>query len=410
MNSTTSQAVLVVGTGPVGLVAALALARSGLAVTLAGPAVTPATAQADRRTTALFGGSIALLQHLGVWDELASASAPLTGLRIIDDTGGLLRAPDAAFTSAELGLPAFGFNVPNEALLAALAAAIEQSSEITWRSGLLTSLDCAPDSIRARLTDGTDGEDWRGGLVVGADGRNSLCRREAGITAVVRELPQAAVIAKFRHSRPHKGVSTELHRRAGPLTIVPLPGDCSSLVWVETRAEAHRLAQIPDAAFARLLDERLQGLVGVVGGVCHRASIPLYYLNASSSAEHRVMLAGEAAHVMPPIGAQGLNLGFRDVAWIAEIAGESARDGLDMGEARALAAYAAARKADIAGRMAAVDWLNRSLLADLLPLDLVRGAGLALLGAVGPLRKLVMQQGLGPSGPLPPLLRPQPRA
>ncbi len=395
--------VLVAGTGPAGLVAALALARTGLAITLAGPGPTATAKAPDERTTALFGGSVELLRHLGLWPELAGCVAPLTGLRLIDDTGALLRAPESLFHASEIGAGAFGYNVANRDLVAALWARMSATADIEHREAAVARLQIDPDGISAVFTEGPD---WFGALVVGADGRNSLCRRAAGIAERRWSYPQVAIATRFTHSRPHGGVSTEFHRRAGPLTTVPMPGNQSSLVWVETPDEARRLTHLEPEAFSHALEDRLQGLLGSVGRVGPRAAFPLAGLSADPVARARTILVGEAAHVLPPIGAQGLNLGFRDAAWVAEIVGAAHRESRDIGGNDVLDAYIAARRLDVWSRGLAVDLLNRSLIADLLPLDLARGAGVVALGAIPVLRRRVMREGRSPGGAVPALLRP----
>ena len=392
----------VVGAGPAGLAAAMALAHQGIATTLIGPPPTPDTLRRETRTTALFGGSIELLKHLGCWSALQTAAAPLKGLRLIDDTGGLLRAPETLFQAAELGRDAFGYNVENARLTAVLYDAASENSRIRLLTQAVTEVRPDTDRVTLLLSDGSR---HASRLIVGADGRNSRCRAAAGATTEAWSYPQVAVATRFNHSRPHGDVSTELHRRAGPLTTVPMPGKASSLVWVETPAEARRLMELDDASFALDLEARLGGLLGSISDLGPRASFPLSGLTAKPMARNRIMLIGEAGHVLPPIGAQGLNLGFRDAAWVAHCAGEAKAGGGDIGGDAVVAAYIQARTGDVASRTLAVDLLNRSLLAGLLPADLARGVGLVALGAMPWLRRIVMQAGLGPGGPEPALLR-----
>ena len=217
---------------------------------------------------------------------------------------------------------------------------------------------------------------------------------------------QAAIATTFRHSRPHSGITTELHRRAGPLTTVPLPGDTSSLVWVEEPALAAHLAGLDDAAFLAELAARLQGLLGSLTDVGPRGIFPLSWLGAMRMGQNRIALVGKSAHAIPPIGAQGLNLGLRDAAALAECVGAARALGADIGSAATLEAYHAARAADVLGRTISVDLLNRSLLSDFLPVQALRGLGLHLLANVGPLRRLVIQGGVGAPGRLPRLMQP----
>jgi 2-octaprenyl-6-methoxyphenol hydroxylase len=394
----------VVGTGPAGLAAALALARTGIETELLGPLAQRPNATPDRRTAALFAGSIELLKNLGVWDDVSAESEPITAIRMIDDTGSLLRAPEVTFTAAELGLAEFGWNIPNRVLVAALSRAVTapESNVRIIETEAVTSLKL--DGPEAKLTT-KEGQEASAALVVAADGRNSLCRRAAGIETRAWTYPQAAVAAWFTHTRPHGNISTEFHRSAGPFTTVPLPGLASSLVWVETPEEAQRLAALDDDGFRQALEHRLQGLLGSVGEVSPRTVFPLSGLTAKTFGRARVALVGEAAHVIPPIGAQGLNLGLRDAAVLADGVAEATARKHDPGSPAVLDAYEARRRTDVASRVMTVDLLNRSLISGFLPFHLARGIGLHALKSIGPLRRYLVHEGLQPSSAVPTLMR-----
>jgi 2-octaprenyl-6-methoxyphenol hydroxylase len=389
----------VAGGGPAGLAAALGLASTGCRVAL----VAPPTTHPDNRTAALFTGSLQLLRSLGVWEECRAEATAVRAIRIIDDMGGLLRAPEVVFSAADVGLDAFGYNIPNAVLTRALhAKAAASADRITVIETTVAAVEPGEHSVRLRLDNGREIDVT---LLAGADGRNSLSRAAAGITTQTWRYEQSALTCTFSHQRPHAGVSTEFHRPAGPLTVVPSPGNASSLVWVDRPAIAQRLAALDEADFRQTLQARLQGLLGPIGEISTRAVFPLSGLTVDAAGRNRVALIGEAAHVVPPIGAQGLNLGFRDAAILTDCVADAQRAGLDIGGAQMLDAYARARRMDIASRAWSIDLLNRSLLSGFLPVQLMRGLGVHALKAISPLRRLVIREGLAPSFVSPRLMR-----
>lgn len=396
--------IVIVGGGPAGLAAALALDAVGAPVTLAAGPHRPGGFDRDRRTAALFAGSIELLRNLGVWEALAPISAPLSAIRLIDDTGGLLRAPEVIFKAAEAGLEAFGYNVPNDALVDALMQRLRASPRIT----LIETAGVRHVAVGAAHVELTlaEGRTLETPLAVAADGRKSLTRDAAGITTTSWSYPQTAIVTWFSHSRDHGGVSTEFHRWTGPFTLVPMPGRASSLVWVEDPRQAERLIALDDDAFRHAIETRLMGLLGTVGGLGPRAAFPLSGLTPDAAGRNRVALVGESGHVIPPIGAQGLNLGLRDAATLADCVAEAADSGSDPGAASVLAVYSDRRHADVQSRITTVDLLNRTLISPFLPVQWARGFGLHLLKGLAPLRRRLMQEGVQPSGAVPRLMQP----
>jgi 2-octaprenyl-6-methoxyphenol hydroxylase len=386
---THSVEVAVVGGGPAGLTAAVALAAAGVETALIAKAP-----PADNRTTALWSASVAAMEALDVWPLCRDDSAPLTAIRLIDDTRRLIRAPEVTFEAHEIGLDAFGHNIANRHLVAALdqrAAALPSLRRI---EATVTSVEPHGRGVTIRLDDGAA---IVARLVVGADGRKSLCREAAGIATDRRDYPQAALTLNLTHTRPHNGISTEFHTESGPFTLVPLPGLRSSLVCVTEPDEAARLAALDAAALSAEIERRAHSILGKVQAEDGRGLFPLSVETARAFGAQRIALAGEAAHVIPPIGAQGLNLGLRDVATISELVVEARRDGRDVGGDDLLARYDRLRRADVSRRTVAVDMLNRSLLSDFLPVQASRGLGMYLIDRIAPLRRALMREGVQPA-------------
>ncbi len=397
-NDNASCGVAVIGAGPAGLTAAIALAGAGIETQLIGAA----PAATDHRTTALLTSSVTALDALGVWERCRDKAAPLKVMRIADDRPVLLRAPEVAFEAAEIGHDAFGYNIENRNLVAALSAhaATLPALKHIARNARALALSEADATITL-----DDGARVKTRLVIAADGRNSLCRAAAGIAVRSHRYPQTALALTFDHTRPHRDTSVEFHTEAGPFTLVPLPGRRSSLVWVTTPAEAEAVMALDDKALAVRIEQRSHAILGKVSMLPGRGQFPLTLQTAEQFAARRVVLVGEAAHVMPPIGAQGLNLGLRDAAAIAELVVDACGNGSDPGAPQVLDGYNASRRADIVTRSVAVDALNRSLLTAFLPVQGVRGVGLALLDRVGPLRRAVMREGIAPGAHTPRLMR-----
>jgi 2-octaprenyl-6-methoxyphenol hydroxylase len=381
---------VVIGGGPAGLAAAIALAQASANAAL----IARRAPYSDNRTTALLGGSVDLLQALGVWPRCQDNAAPLQAMRLVDDTGRLIRAPEVRFSSDEIGLDAFGYNIENRVLMEALE---ERAAELSN----LTRFDDEADTIIPEEADVAirtgSGKSLSGLLVIGADGRQSLCREAAGIGVRRRELNQAAVTFNISHSRAHRNISTEFHTTQGPCVFVPLPGDRCSVVWVAAPKEAERLIALSDDELSDAAERQSHSILGRIHVEPGRHLFPLAIEQPREFAKARIALVGEAAHVVPPIGAQGLNMGLRDAADIADIVGHAMLSGEDPGAPQVLKRYGKARRADVLSRTFAIDIANHSLLSDFLPMQSLRAAGLHLIGSFGPLRRLAMREGLAPS-------------
>lgn len=381
--------VAVIGAGPSGLTAALLFAQKGFNTLLLAPEVN----HTDGRTTALLQESISLLKSLGIWENLVPKAAPLRRMRLIDDTGRLIRAPEVTFDSAELDLDAYGYNLLNIDLNTVLEDAADEQDGLTF----IRQAGAAYEFGATEVTlEDANGAQYKARLAVAADGRESRLREAAGIDVQRWSYPQVALVMNLAHDQPHDDISTEFHTLTGPFTLVPLPGRSSSLVCVETVEGADRLYDMAEADLERELERRAHSILGKFKIVSKRQKFPLSGLSAKSLTGNRVALIGETAHVFPPIGAQGLNLSLRDIAALARIVAAAHARHQDIGSEMVLAAYEKERRTDITSRTAAVDALNRSLLTSFLPVQFVRSAGLYLAERVAPFRRLLMREGIAP--------------
>lgn len=393
---------VVIGTGPVGLATALALSEVLDRVAVVGPGQRPEGRREDRRTAALFAGSIDFLRNLDVWPACEGESAPLEAIRLVDARDAILRAPEVLFSARDVSLSAFGYNVPNWALSSALWDRVHgRADQVQWiETEAATSIQ---DRAGVHVVSCKEEHAIGARIVVGADGRHSICRAAAGIETQNWSYPQTAVTCTFHHDRAHNGISTEFHTKHGPCTVVPMPANTSSLVWVTSNADADRLMACDTDQFGGHLEDRLGGLLGTIDNITPRTAFPLQAMIANAFASNATFLVGEAAHVIPPIGAQGLNLGLRDAAELADVFAEH---GANTPMSSAGAAYNQRRRFDVRSRTTAVDLFNRSLLSPILPAHLARGAGLHLLNAIAPLKNRVIREGLMPSTTSAVLLRP----
>ncbi len=379
--------VVVVGGGPAGLVTAIALAKAGADVALIAP-----PAPDDHRTSALLAGSMQLLHDIGVGEAVESVAFPLETMRIVDGTKRLIRAPEVAFIAREIDLPCFGYNVANRDLVRVL----ETELGVLPHDRIMAFADqfdvSDPDHALIRTSNGLT---VHARLVVGADGRKSAVREAAGISVRCWSYPQTAVVCNIRHTVDHRDTSTEFHTESGPFTLVPFGVNQSSVVCVVPPQEAERLMALSDHALARIFEAKSAYLLGRIEINSPRQCWPMSSQMAAAATSARVALVSEAAHAFPPIGAQGLNLGLRDIAALADVVRASKTSHADIGSSKVLDQYDHRRRVDVASRTVAVDLLNRSLLTGFLPVQLARNIGLNLARSVPVARKLLMREGMG---------------
>ncbi|MEP5729260.1 MAG: UbiH/UbiF family hydroxylase [Sulfitobacter sp.] len=390
--------ILISGGGIAGLSAAAAFGSAGFDVICVDPSppVTERDAQgADMRSTAMLQPARAVLEAAGVWSGLASHAAALQIMRIVD-AGGEAPEPRVvrAFDAAEISDQPFGWNFPNWLLRRVLVARLDALTTVDFRPGTgTTSLFTRTASAKVGFTDGTSVTTR---LVIAADGRSSPMREAAGISVSTRRFGQKALAFAVTHPVPHGNVSTEIHRTGGPFTMVPLPDHngqpSSAVVWMDdsTATQARATAEVAD--FEADMSERSCFLFGPLTLASPRNIWPIISQHAARMSEERVALIAEAAHVMPPIGAQGLNMSLKDTAALLKLA-QANPDAL--GDSTMLEAYHKARHSDVLLRINGIDLLNRVSQASHPIARDMRAKGLDALYATPPLRKMLMQMGLG---------------
>ncbi|MTH35590.1 UbiH/UbiF family hydroxylase [Paracoccus limosus] len=387
--------VLVSGGGVAGLVAAAAFGAAGHSVICVDPAppVTDEAAEgSDLRSTAFLNPSIPVLDAAGLWERLAPHATPLQVMRIIDAGGSQPQARlTRDFDAAEISDQPFGWNLPNWLLKREISARIACQQNIRFLPGTGTAGLLARDS--EALVTLTDGSRIRARLVVGADGRNSPVRQALGIGTRTIRYGQKALAFAVTHTRPHNNVSTEIHRSGGPFTLVPLPDrdgrHSSAVVWIERGPETARLRALPREEFETELNRRSAGILGHLTQATRLTEWPIISQIADSFTGPRTALIAEAAHVVPPIGAQGLNMSLADLKALIDISGD--RPGASAG----LDSYNRRRRPEALARLIGIDALNRTSMISARPLRDLRAAALGSLYAAAPVRKLLMRAGLG---------------
>lgn len=400
-NGMTQVDIFISGGGVAGLTAAAAFGAAGFSVIIADP-MPPITDEktdgADLRTTAFLQPARNFLNAAGLWDRLAPHATPLQIMRIVD-AGGAEPTPRVTrdFNASDISDLPFGWNLPNWLLRREMVARLAELPNVDFRTGVgFASMLTRTNEVRVTLTDGAR---LTAKLVIGADGRNSPARQAAGIAAKTTRYGQKAVTFAVTHAAPHDNVSTEIHRTGGPFTLVPLPDHdgkpCSAVVWMEDGPEALRLAALPELDFNAEATARSAGTYGPLTLASRRMVWPIISQIADRMNGERTALVAEAAHVVPPIGAQGLNMSLGDLACLLDLA-QATPDRL--GDADMLAKFHRARHPDITLRVKGVDLLNRASQAENPLLRDLRAKGVEALYSIGPLRKTIMRLGLGAKG------------
>ncbi len=394
--------VLVAGGGLAGMAAAAAMADLGhdvLCVDFATPVTEEAAPGADLRSTALLQPARDLLEALGIWVRLQTEAAPLQVMRLVD-AGGPQAAPRLTrnFDAAEIGDLPFGWNLPNWLIRREMAAHLEAHPRIRHLTGTgVATMATRLREARLRLT---DGRTVAARLVIGADGRASTVRQAAGIAVRTLRYGQKALAFAVSHPIPHQNVSTEIHRTGGPFTLVPLPDrqageapprPASAVVWMERAAEAQRLLALDVPEFEAAMSERSGHVLGPLTLVSQRTIWPIVSQIAASFHAERTALVAEAAHVMPPIGAQGLNTSLADIAALHALLSGAP----DPGDPNLLALYTRQRRPEVLARVVGIDALNRAAMAEAQPLRDARRLGLQALHGAAPVRRQLMKLGLG---------------
>jgi 2-octaprenyl-6-methoxyphenol hydroxylase len=394
---------VIAGAGLSGMLLAIACAAAGIEVAIVDPQDPAAMLDQgfDGRTSAIAYGSRLVFDGIGLWPRIAPDAEPIREIRVADDESLLFLHYD----SADLGPAAtpLGYIVENRVLRRVLLETARTLPTLRLLAPRRILGMAASDGGAEAVLDG--GERLRTRLVAAADGKNSPLRRAAGIAALEWRYPQVGIVTTVAHARPHAGIAVEHFLPAGPFAILPMIGNRSSIVWTENADLAPALLALSETDFASDLRARFGGFLGAIEPVGPRWAYPLALMQAERYAGRRLALIGEAAHVIHPIAGQGLNIGIRDVAALAELIVDQRRRGLDIGEPLLLERYQRWRRPDALVLAAVTDGLNRLFSNTLPPLRLARDLGLAAVNRVPPLKRLLMRHAMGLFGDRPRLAR-----
>jgi 2-octaprenyl-6-methoxyphenol hydroxylase len=395
---------LIGGGGFAGLALAIALREAlgqEFAVTVADPALAH-DKSLDPRASAIAAGARRLFEAIGVWQAVEADAQPMLDMLITDSKlHDAVRPSFLTFGGEVEPGEAFAHMIENRLLVDALVAKAKELN-IDLRPTAVSSFQQQPNAILVRLA---NGETLQAKLLVGADGARSQIREQADIASYGWDYGQSAIVTTVGHERPHNGRAEEHFLPGGPFAILPLTGNRSSVVWTERTSEAERLVTLPDYDFREELEKRFGLHLGEINVIGPRRAFPLGLYTARSFIAERIALIGDAAHIIHPIAGQGLNMGLRDVAALAEAAADAARLGLDIGSANVLERYQRWRRFDTAMMGIATDGLNRLFSNHSDVLRLVRDIGLGVVDRMPSLKHMFIREAAGFTGELPKLLR-----
>lgn len=392
--------IAIVGGGMVGMTLALTLAKANLRVAVIEKTAMPDQLDTtfDGRVSAIALGSKYILENAGAWEFMAPHAEPILDIRVTDGHTPVFLHYD----HKEVGSNPFGYIIENRHTRYALQQAAKQHAnlEIMERSSVSGFL---ADEGGVNIT--LDKGQIRAALLIGADGKQSGIRALAGIKTTEWDYHQTAIVCTIEHEKPHHGLAQERFLPAGAFAVLPMQNNCSSLVWVEPADRVDIYMELSEEEFVQEIAERVGDYLGTIKTKGKRFSYPLSLLHAKSYTAKRMALIGDAAHGMHPIAGQGVNLGFRDVAALAELIIKERQSGMDIGSDKVLAHYEKWRSFDNVAMLAGTDFLNRLFNSNIIPIKVARDAGLWAVGKMPPLKRFFMRHAMGLVGDVPEAVR-----